>query len=234
MDGQDWPFISPRLPHGLQADSHGVARRRMAIVLSEGISSLNKLPPGRIMLSTRSIVPPTQNRNSVDFSSHLSESDLVSFLIQKARSLGLEVRLKDKPTTSVEIDAESEHCVRCLEVASRLICERDSATDYELVEWFRGRRKAARTALLILSLRERQVVMLVAHGYSNKRVAVVLTVSEKTVEKYRGSACRKLHVHTSAELALLIAAADVFVSPSGPDDLGPLSSTTVDRSLLEN
>ena len=61
-------------------------------LLSEVISSLSKLPPGRIMLLTRSIVPPAQNRNSVDFSSHLTESDLVSFLIQKAHSLGLEVR----------------------------------------------------------------------------------------------------------------------------------------------
>jgi len=172
------------------------------------------------MLSTRSLVPPAPNHSDVDFPNHLGESDLVSFLIQKAQSLGLEVSLKDKPLKSVEIDAESGHCTRCLEVASRLISQRDSATDHEIVEWFRGRRKAARTALSILSLRERQVVMLVAHGYSNKRAAAVLHVSEKTVEKYRGSACRKLHVQTSAELALLIAAADVLVSPSGADDLG--------------
>jgi len=171
------------------------------------------------MLSTRSLVPPVPNRNDIEFSHHLGETELVSFLIERAQSLGLEVSLKDKPLKTAEIDSESEHCARCLEVASRLISQRDSATDHEIVQWYRGRRKAARAALSILSLRERQVVMLVAHGYSNKRAAAVLNVSEKTVEKYRGSACRKLHVQTSAELALLIAAADVLVSPSGSDHL---------------
>lgn len=171
------------------------------------------------MLSTRSIVPTTPQRTDFDLPRHLGESELVSFLIERAQSLGLEVTLRDSHPKAVEIDSESEHCARCLEVASRLSSPRDIAADHEIVEWFRGRRKTARTALSILSLRERQVVILVAHGYSNKRAAAVLHVSEKTVEKYRGSACRKLHVQTAAELALLIAAADVLVSQSGADGL---------------
>ena len=166
------------------------------------------------MLPTRSLMPPDPRRSEIDFPRHLSESDLVSLLTEQAKSLGLEVRLSKSQSKAVGIDAESEHCGRCLEVASTLSSPRDTATDQEIIEWFRGRRKFARTALAILSLRERQVVMLVAHGYSNKRTAAVLNVSEKTVEKYRGSACRKLHLPTSAELALLIAAADVFVSSS--------------------
>jgi DNA-binding CsgD family transcriptional regulator len=52
-------------------------------------------------------------------------------------------------------------------------------------------------------------VLLIAHGFSNKRVAAILLISEKTVEKYRGSACKKLGAKTSAELAYLIAAADL-------------------------
>lgn len=166
------------------------------------------------MFSTRSLMTPAPQRSEIDFPRHLGESDLVSFLVDKAKSLGLEIKLSDSHSKAVEIDVESEHCGRCLEVASRLSSPRDTATDHEIIEWFRGRRRAARTALSILSLRERQVVMLVAHGYSNKRAAAVLNVSEKTIEKYRGSACKKLHVPTSAELALLIAAADVFVSSS--------------------
>ena len=171
------------------------------------------------MLSTRSFVPPAANGIGLEFPHNFGEMELVSLLIEKAQSLGLEVSLKDKPLKTTEIHSESEHCALCLEVASRLTSQRDAATDQEILEWYRGRRRTARTALSILSLRERQVVMLVAHGYSNKRTAAVLHVSEKTVEKYRGSACRKLRVQTSAELALLIAAADIMVNSSGADHL---------------
>ncbi len=169
------------------------------------------------MLSTMSLVPPARKRNDIDGPRSLADTDFVSYLIEKAQSLGLEVTLRDAHSKVVEIDAESEHCGRCLEVATRLSSPRDAATDEEIAEWFRGRRQVARTALSILSVRERQVVMLVAHGYSNKRAAAVLSVSEKTVEKYRGSACRKLRAQTSAELALLISAADVLVFPSAEE-----------------
>jgi DNA-binding CsgD family transcriptional regulator len=177
------------------------------------------------MLSTRSLMPLAPKRSDIDFPRKLADTDFVSFLIEKAQSLGLEVSLRDSQPKAVEIDAESEHCGRCLEVASRLSSPRDTASDQEIVDWFRGRRKAARTALSILSLRERQVVILVAHGYSNKRAAAVLHVSEKTVEKYRGSACRKLHAQTSAELALLISAADVLVAPSAAEESRESSSS---------
>ena len=170
------------------------------------------------MLSTMSLMPPARKRNDIDVPRHLADTDFVSYLIEKAQSLGLEVTLRDSHSNVVDIDAESEHCGRCLEVATRPSSPRDAASDEEIAEWFRGRRQVARAALSILNLRERQVVMLVAHGYSNKRAATVMTVSEKTVEKYRGSACRKLHAQTSAELALLISAADVLVFPSAEEE----------------
>jgi DNA-binding CsgD family transcriptional regulator len=177
------------------------------------------------MLSTRSSLPHLPKRSEIDFPRNLADTDFVSFLIEKAQSLGLEVSLRDSQPKAVEVGPESEHCSRCLEVASRLSSPRDTASDQEIVDWFRGRRKAARTALSILSLRERQVVILVAHGYSNKRAAAVLQVSEKTVEKYRGSACRKLHAQTSAELALLISAADALVGPSTAEESRESSSS---------
>jgi DNA-binding NarL/FixJ family response regulator len=51
-----------------------------------------------------------------------------------------------------------------------------------------------------LSPRERRVVRLVAHGHTNREIAGRLGVSVKTVETFRGRACKKLRLATRAEL----------------------------------
>lgn len=56
-----------------------------------------------------------------------------------------------------------------------------------------------------LTPRERQIVKLVAEGNSNKRIAMVLKVSIKTVETHRSAAMRKIGAKSSADLALYAA-----------------------------
>jgi DNA-binding NarL/FixJ family response regulator len=56
-----------------------------------------------------------------------------------------------------------------------------------------------------LTPRERQIVKLVAEGNSNKRIAIVLNVSIKTVETHRSAAMRKIGASSSADLALYAA-----------------------------
>lgn len=56
-----------------------------------------------------------------------------------------------------------------------------------------------------LTPRERQIVKLVAEGYSNKRIALTLKVSMKTVETHRAAAMRKVGARSSADLALYAA-----------------------------
>lgn len=51
-----------------------------------------------------------------------------------------------------------------------------------------------------LSLREREVLTLVAEGYSNKEAAGVLGVSVRTVEKHRERIMDKLSLHSVVEL----------------------------------
>ena len=55
-----------------------------------------------------------------------------------------------------------------------------------------------------LTQREREVIRMVAHGYSNKEVAREFGISEKTVQVHRGSAYRKLNIHNAAEIARLL------------------------------
>ena len=54
-----------------------------------------------------------------------------------------------------------------------------------------------------LTQREREVIRMVAQGYSNKEVAAEFGISEKTVQVHRGSAYRKLDLHNAAEIARL-------------------------------
>jgi DNA-binding NarL/FixJ family response regulator len=53
----------------------------------------------------------------------------------------------------------------------------------------------------LLSLRERQVLQLIAEGKTTKQIATMLGVSAKTVESHRGKLMQKLDIHEIAGLA---------------------------------
>ena len=58
----------------------------------------------------------------------------------------------------------------------------------------------------LLSSREREVLKLVAEGYKTREIAEYLSLSTKTIEKYRSSMMRKLDLHSvSAVTAYAIA-----------------------------
>lgn len=77
-----------------------------------------------------------------------------------------------------------------------------SATDPEYQTWSK-QREAARKKLECLTQRETEVVNLVATGYSNKKIAMQLGVTVKTIEKHRAHAILKLKMDNSAELIRL-------------------------------
>lgn len=51
-----------------------------------------------------------------------------------------------------------------------------------------------------LTVREREVLRLLAEGNSTKKLAVLLGLSSKTVEAHRFNLMRKLDVHNTAQL----------------------------------
>ena len=51
-----------------------------------------------------------------------------------------------------------------------------------------------------LTLREREIVRLIAEGKRNKKIAHLLGISTKTVETHRSASMRKLRVHSTAQL----------------------------------
>ncbi len=52
----------------------------------------------------------------------------------------------------------------------------------------------------LLTSREREILQLIAEGYSNKEIADMLYISEKTVKTHRENIMRKLDLHNVAEL----------------------------------
>jgi len=51
-----------------------------------------------------------------------------------------------------------------------------------------------------LSAREREVLQLIAEGYTNKQIAEILTISVKTVQTHRMNLMQKLNLHDRGEL----------------------------------
>jgi DNA-binding CsgD family transcriptional regulator len=67
-----------------------------------------------------------------------------------------------------------------------------------------------------LTLREREVVQLVAEGKSSKEVAVILGFSVKTAETHRSNILIKLNLHSTVEL-VMYAVRNGIVSVKFPD-----------------
>jgi two-component system response regulator NreC len=51
-----------------------------------------------------------------------------------------------------------------------------------------------------LTLREREVIKLIAEGNTNKMIARLLSISVKTVEKHRGNLMKKLNLHSASKI----------------------------------
>jgi len=67
-----------------------------------------------------------------------------------------------------------------------------------------------------VSLREREIVQLLAEGKSSKEVAWVLHLSVKTIETHRSNIMRKLGIHSMSELVLYAVRNHIVQVPDGP------------------
>jgi DNA-binding NarL/FixJ family response regulator len=72
------------------------------------------------------------------------------------------------------------------------------------------------TPTALLSQREREVLELVAQGYTNQQIADHLGLSVKTVETYRARLVEKLGLQSRAELVRYALDSGLFGGESGP------------------
>jgi DNA-binding NarL/FixJ family response regulator len=73
----------------------------------------------------------------------------------------------------------------------------------------RGEHGSHPAGLNLLTAREREVLLGIARGQTNKEMAVELGISHRTVETHRESLMRKLQIHTVAELTRLAIASGI-------------------------
>ena len=69
-----------------------------------------------------------------------------------------------------------------------------------LMEEYLGSLKGGNDTYNLLSDREKEVLTLIAKGYSNKEIAEQLVISVKTVETHKGNLMEKLQMKTRPEL----------------------------------
>ncbi len=201
----------------LLADDHGIVRQGLRSVLSrdpnfqivgeasngrEAVLLADSLNPNIIIIdivmpelsgieATAQIVKRNPSVCVIVLSMHSDETYLLRALNAGARGYLLkdaaEVDLvravhsvsRGKPFFSPEITQV------LLEDYVRFLQQRNLQDSYEL-----------------LTDREKEVLQLLAHGKSNKEVAVALDLSTNTIESHRNSLMKKLNLHNTAEIVL--------------------------------
>jgi len=113
-------------------------------------------------------------------------------MIQNAVSLGVDGYVLKNARTS-EILAAIRAVIRGGSFFSPTVAR-------EIVAQIRDPRPAVDQPFSILSVREREVLHLIAEGFSAKEIAEQLRISTKTVEAHRTSLMRKLGVRKATEL----------------------------------
>jgi DNA-binding NarL/FixJ family response regulator len=87
--------------------------------------------------------------------------------------------------------------VRAVLGGHRHLCSRASS---RIVRSYLGEQKAVPRIAAGVTGREREILGMIAGGLSNKRIAVQLKLSVKTVEKHRANLMRKLQLHNVADV----------------------------------
>lgn len=200
----------------LVADDHTIVRTGIRHVLesepgfvvvgeagngSEAISLASELRPDVVVLD---ITMPDQSglevaaRLRIDGSATriliLSMHNNAEYVLESVRAGAHGYLLKD--TAAAE-----------LRTAIRAVCRGESyfspPVASRLTAAVRGEHDAPHATLDLLTGREREVLLGIARGRTNKEIAAELGISHRTVETHRESLTRKLQIRTVAELTRL-------------------------------
>ncbi|MEX2247108.1 MAG: response regulator transcription factor [Dehalococcoidia bacterium] len=104
---------------------------------------------------------------------------------------------------------------------SSSISDGDAVQDY----LWQAKRPESKSGYELLTSREREVLQLIAEGYSNQRIANELFISVKTVEAHKAHIMSKLHAQNRTDLIRYAIRKGIVGLDSGPD-LGEAPTTT--------
>lgn len=103
---------------------------------------------------------------------------------------------------------------------SSAISEGDAVQDY----LWQAKKPESKTGYDLLTSREREVLQLIAEGYSNQKIAQELFISVKTVEAHKAHIMSKLHAQNRTDLIRYAIRKGIVGLESGPD-LKPAEDT---------
>lgn len=115
-------------------------------------------------------------------------------------------------------ETDSTASLRCLAIPMTNPCQplkvislpkEQQKLEWEIQQFFKETELISRYCKSLLKInsltdREHRVANYLAHGLQGKKIAGLLSVSEKTIEKYRGDIYKKLGVASGPELASLV------------------------------
>ena len=155
------------------------------VIMDVGMPGLNGIE------ATQAIVNEHPATAVVILSMHADESYVMRALKAGARSY----LLKDSAPADLmrAIHAISQNKSFFSPKVSRILAE-----DYVRVL----QQKGAVDSYDLLTIREREILQLIAEGKANKEVAAILNISPYTVETHRSHILEKLNLHNPAELIL--------------------------------
>jgi DNA-binding NarL/FixJ family response regulator len=200
----------------LIADSHPVARRGLRALLEaqpgwkvvgeasngrEAVEKAKQLRPDLAILdismpelngpdATQLILKATPNTRVLILAMH-SAPDLISEALN-AGARGYVLK------SDAEADTDLVKAVAALSHGRTFFT--DAASELLLDNLQRGSGKHSPLEVNRLTVREREVLQLLAEGKSNKEVAVRLKISVRTAENHRAKIMRKLHLHSFSDL----------------------------------
>ncbi len=96
---------------------------------------------------------------------------------------------------------------------SSAISEGDAVQDY----LWQAKKPESKTGYELLTSREREVLQLIAEGYSNQKIAGELFISVKTVEAHKAHIMSKLHAQNRTDLIRYAIRKGIVGLESGPD-----------------
>jgi len=104
--------------------------------------------------------------------------------------------------------------VRAVLAGHRHLCSRASS---RVVRSYLGEQQASAPLAAGVTGREREILAMIAAGLSNKRIAVQLKRSVKTVEKHRANLMRKLQLHNVADVTRFALQSGLLREGCSPD-----------------
>jgi len=169
-------LIESEVEDGKEAVAVAIERKPDVAVLDVSLPLLNGVE------ATRQISKKSPTTEVLIYTMHDSEDIIGEVLRAGARGFLLKADAPDQIVNAV--DALSRH--------RPFFSNRISET---LLDKFLEHAEGA-----LLTAREREIVQLIAEGNSNKQVALLLSISVKTVETHRSAVMRKLDIRSTAAL----------------------------------